>query len=196
MLDAVLDDLGCGLSEIEVFAVSIGPGAFTSLRIGLATVKGLAFGDDRPVVPVSTLEALALSALRRHGDRARPEIIVAALDAQRGEAYAAGWRALEQRLEPELAEGVYGAAELLARLPSGGLVVGEGAALLGDELRQRGGVGLELEPEPFTLPDASAVGLLALRGLARGDGLPAAELVPRYVRRAEAEVVRTARRFE
>ena len=63
MLDDLLGDVGVSLADVEAFAISIGPGGFTSLRIGLATVKGLAFASDRPVVAVSTLEALALSSL-------------------------------------------------------------------------------------------------------------------------------------
>ncbi|UCE87015.1 MAG: tRNA (adenosine(37)-N6)-threonylcarbamoyltransferase complex dimerization subunit type 1 TsaB, partial [Deltaproteobacteria bacterium] len=58
-LEAVLARAGCRAAELDAFAISIGPGSFTGLRVGLATVKGLAFGSGRPVVPVSTLAAIA-----------------------------------------------------------------------------------------------------------------------------------------
>ena len=64
MVDRVLTGSGVSLPDLDFFAISIGPGAFTSLRIGLATLKGLAFGRDQRVAPVSTLQALALSARR------------------------------------------------------------------------------------------------------------------------------------
>ena len=58
-LDALLADAGLALAAVEAVAVSIGPGSFTGLRIGVATVKGLAFGTGRPAIAVSTLAAVA-----------------------------------------------------------------------------------------------------------------------------------------
>ena len=85
-LDALLADARVALAAVEGFAVSIGPGSFTGLRIGVATVKGLAFGTARPAVAVSTLAALA-----RHAPGPAP--VAAVLDARRGEVYAAGFAA-------------------------------------------------------------------------------------------------------
>ena len=87
LLDDLLGDTRVSLEEIDGFAVSIGPGSFTSLRVGLATVKGLAFGSDAPVAPISTLAALAWQA----GGAAKSDV-AAALDARRGELYGAVFR--------------------------------------------------------------------------------------------------------
>ena len=90
MVDAVLGAAKVSLASVECFAVSIGPGSFTSLRVGLATVKGLAFGSDSPVAPVSTLAALAWEAVRAAGST---EVdVAAALDARRGEVYGGVFR--------------------------------------------------------------------------------------------------------
>src|SRR5262245_42662302 len=58
-----LRDAGIALARLDAMAISAGPGSFTSLRIGLATLKGLAFGREIPAIGVSTLEAMALAAL-------------------------------------------------------------------------------------------------------------------------------------
>lgn len=175
-IDALLQEAGMGLAELGAFAVSIGPGSFTGLRIGVATVKGLAFGSALPVAPVPTLAALALAA----GGEGP---LVALLDAQRGEVYAAGYPepgALEPALLPE---GLYTGEELAARLPARPRLVGEGVAILG------------LEGEAV-VPGAGAVAQLGLARIREGGALSAAELVPRYVRRAEAEARRTGRATE
>src|SRR4051794_3402946 len=79
---ALLHDHGLTPSEIDVFAVASGPGSFTGLRIGIATIQGLAVGCHRRVVPVSTLEALAHAG----STELAPGVMVAAwLDAHRRE---------------------------------------------------------------------------------------------------------------
>jgi tRNA threonylcarbamoyladenosine biosynthesis protein TsaB len=175
-VDALLREAGVALSELSGFAVSIGPGSFTGLRIGVATVKGLAFGSDRPVAAVPTLAVLAAGA-------PGPGPVVALLDARRGEAYAAGYRAPGDLEPAALPEGLYGGEALASRLPAGCRLVGEAAALAAPALGQA--------PRLVSPPRAADVGRLGRVILARGQGVPAAILVPRYVRRAEAEVRRT-----
>ncbi len=205
MIDELLTQLDVGLPAIDAFAISIGPGSFTSLRIGLATLKGLAFGSDRPVVPVCTLEALALVAQTRYPERTEAGgLLIPALNAQRGEVYAGLYRASPDGPERLMEDGVHRPHELSSRLSkdrpearAGMLVVGDGARVfneIGPELAASDSI--QIEAAPFSRPEASAVGLLGQWGLGRGEGAPAAELVPRYVRRAEAEVLRTAQRFE
>jgi tRNA threonylcarbamoyladenosine biosynthesis protein TsaB len=190
-VDAVLRSAGVALQEIAAFAVSIGPGSFTGLRVGVASAKGLAFGTPRLVAPVPTLAALARGA--PSGD----EPVVALLDAQRGEVYAALFQRAGRAGElipGEPSEGVYTPEELAARLPRRCLLVGEGVALCGERLVAQRGPGLRLGPA--LVPRAADVGALGQELLARGAGVAAAALVPRYLRRAEAEVQRTGRRFE
>lgn len=186
-LDRMLRAQAVAPRELAAFAVSIGPGSFTGLRVGLATLKGLAFGSDAEVACVPTLAALACTALR--GDRP----VAALLDARRGEAYAAVYELGDDGPLPRVEEGVYGIEALAARMPSECVLVGEGAPLFGPELRERCGPGIEIAAGDAS---AAAVGRLGARMLARGEGVSAAEVVPRYVRRAEAEVKRTGEEFE
>jgi tRNA threonylcarbamoyladenosine biosynthesis protein TsaB len=190
-VDAALRLAGVSLDDVAAYAVSIGPGSFTGLRIGLATVKGLALADGRPVVPVSTLAALASAAPGAAGP------VAALLDARRGEVYAAAWPTVAVEGEPCLAESVYTPELLAERLPSPcTVVVGEGAAPAAEWLRARCGAALWLLPADEGAARASRVARLAARTLAAGGAGRAAELVPRYLRRAEAEARRTGRPLE
>jgi tRNA threonylcarbamoyladenosine biosynthesis protein TsaB len=184
----VLEQAGVELADVEAFAISIGPGSFTGLRVGLATLKGLAFGTGRPAVAVPTLAALAFAAPDGEGP------VIAALDARRGDVYAAAFDAPGGRPLDWLPEGVYPAAALAAKLRAPCRVVGEGAALAADALRAALGGGVALHPE--CVPTATSVAQLGRRLLDAGEGGDPAALVPRYVRRAEAEVKRTGVRVE
>jgi tRNA threonylcarbamoyladenosine biosynthesis protein TsaB len=117
--EAALEQAGLGWDEVDRIAVGVGPGSFTGLRIGIATARALAQARGLPLVGVSSLEALALGA----GDA---ELVLAVLDARRGEAFAAAWRhgapvAPAAALSPEALVERVGA---LAATP---LAVGDGA---------------------------------------------------------------------
>lgn len=86
MVDEVLAEAGLALSELSAFAVSRGPGSFTGLRIAISSVQGLAFSADKPVVPVSSLAALALGARRAHPEWSEAPI-VPMLDARMQQVY-------------------------------------------------------------------------------------------------------------
>jgi tRNA threonylcarbamoyladenosine biosynthesis protein TsaB len=169
------------LPELDAFAIAIGPGSFTGLRVGVATLKGLAFGRETPVAAVSSLRAWARTA----PDPAAP--VLALIDARRGEVYACAWsdRAAVEAGEPLVAEGVFRGAELDARLP--------------DRQWQRVGVAPELGTAAAPAPGeteaavAVAVGRLGQAELRAGRAHGAATLVPHYLQRAQAEVVRAAR---
>jgi len=190
-VDAALRHASVTLREVEGFAVSIGPGSFTGLRVGVATAKGLCFGSGRPVAPVPTLAAVAA------GASVYDKPVVALLDAQRGEVYAALYRApgpdaLLEEGDPAL--GVYTPEDLAARLPERCRIVGEGLLVSGERLRGLVGPQVEWgEPLPARAADVGRLGRLMLE---QGEAVSAAALVPGYVRRAQAEVDRTGERFD
>lgn len=86
MLEAVLAEGESSLAQVDALAVSRGPGSFTGLRIAISCVQGLAFSIDKPVVPVSSLAALALGARRSHPEWGDAPVL-AALDARMQEVY-------------------------------------------------------------------------------------------------------------
>jgi len=200
-VEAALAEAGCRLEDVEAFAVSIGPGSFTGLRIGLATVKAFVLGDDRPAAAVPTLAALAWPLRPRGGGEVG---ILACLDARRGELYAAGYRGSQAGLAPWIPESVWRpeelakrAAERFAGQDESLWLVGEALEEVEAALREGGGTALVHRAPPGSeRPRARAVGELGLRMLGRGEGGPARHLVPRYLRRAEAEARRTGRALE
>src|SRR2546423_3064278 len=130
MIDAVLHEAGAQLSDIDVFAVAIGPGSFTGLRIGLATVKAFAEVNQRPIVGISTLAAVAhASALE--GD------VVSLLPAGRGEVFAQMFSVAAGEVEPIDEPAHLSPAETIARYgnTSGVQFSGEGAPKLSEYIR-------------------------------------------------------------
>jgi tRNA threonylcarbamoyladenosine biosynthesis protein TsaB len=192
LIDALLADAGAKLGDVEAFAVSIGPGSFTGLRIGLATVKAFALTDARPVAAVSTLAALCASAAELAGDAP----VAALLDARRGAYYAACATRPGLARADLLSDCVLTSTELAAKLPQGArVVVGEGARAGAEQLAARRS-DLALLALPHAGASAANVARLGAALLAEGASRAAEDLVPAYLRRAEAEARRTGRAFE
>jgi tRNA threonylcarbamoyladenosine biosynthesis protein TsaB len=112
-----------GFDAIDRIGVTVGPGSFTGLRVGLAFAQGLGAALDRPVVGVSTLDALAASVSGTD--------IIALIDARRGQVYARAWRDGVADGPPE-ALSLEQAAERARRLPAGAILVGSGAPLIAE----------------------------------------------------------------
>ncbi|MBX2991854.1 MAG: tRNA (adenosine(37)-N6)-threonylcarbamoyltransferase complex dimerization subunit type 1 TsaB [Bacteroidetes bacterium] len=102
LIDAVVKQSGMHLSGLDAIAVSIGPGSFTGLRIGLSIAKGLCFSLDKPLVAVSTLHALAYRAVAVNSGRT--PYILAAIDARRDEVYCQLFRVNGTTVHPEWKE--------------------------------------------------------------------------------------------
>lgn len=83
MVDKILNEAGCTLSQVDAIAFGRGPGSFTGVRIGIGIAQGLAFGADKPLLPISTLATLAQTAYRQVGAMN----VVAAIDARMNEVY-------------------------------------------------------------------------------------------------------------
>lgn len=109
MVDEVLAAAQVPSSQLDAIAYGRGPGSFTGLRIAAGAAQGLAFGLDRPLLGISTLEALALQAHRRYHLRH----VVTALDARMGEVYVATWHCLNDTLRRQSDEAVLAPEEVI-----------------------------------------------------------------------------------
>ena len=176
MIRAILAECSVTLKQIDGIAFGAGPGSFTGLRIACGVSQGLALGAALPVVGVSTLEAMAQT--RR--DLAGGERIIAALDARMREVYVAAYERDSGRWREVIAPVVVSPA--LAPVPEdcGWIAAGSGFAAY-PSLRERYGEALS-ECDATIVPSASAVGKLALPLFAAGEGVPARDAAPLYVR--------------
>jgi tRNA threonylcarbamoyladenosine biosynthesis protein TsaB len=175
MVDDVLREAGFVLGMLDGIAASIGPGAFTGVRISVSVAQGLAFGAELPVAAVTTLEALALQAMRGGADH-----VMACLDARMGEVYwgcfsADPVRGLIARGTP--AVGAPGSVRPLAGAYAG---IGRGFGAY-PVLREMAGLYL-LPGASDALPDARDMARLGAIRLAAGEGVDPAELAPLYLR--------------
>ncbi len=198
LIDLLLNSEKVGLHEIEGYAVASGPGSFTGLRVGVATVKGLAFGSGPCIASVSTLDALAHAAWAGSGGE-KEQIVVSALDARRDELYASASCSRPDAPSLCLIEpAVLSADRIVERLPetSDPVVWVGDHPTAGREASRAAGRPGEIRQPPEGAPDPEWVGRLGARVLAAGAGLRPDELTPWYLRRAEAEVRRTGEAFE
>jgi tRNA threonylcarbamoyladenosine biosynthesis protein TsaB len=175
--DSLLRGLGIAPSAIDGFAVTVGPGSFTGLRVGISSVQGLALAAGRPCVGLSTLDVLALAAAGR-GHAAR---IVALMDAFRGETYAAAYDGHGRPLAPARTFDL----EALLGLAGGGgetAYVGDAVATHRDAIASADPRGVFPEIDLYL---AAALAREALVRLAAGKGEPAVSLRPLYLRGAD-----------
>ncbi len=183
-LEFLLGTLGMKVSQIDLFGVSVGPGLFTGIRVGLATLKGLNFSAARPMVGVNTLEALAF----KFAETANT--VIPMIDARKGEVYLAGYRfaggEMSELLSPCLVK-VTDAAPLLAPF-AGKVLVGSGAERHGDLLKNIFPDGRILYRSHFL---ASEIGKIAWQRFRRRQFVTdMQELLPVYIRRPLAETRR------
>lgn len=187
-IDRVLQDAGLALADLGGLAVSIGPGSFTGLRVGLSTVKGLAYATGLPVAAVSTLEAMAWALPGARGP------ICPVLDARKNEVYAALFQHAPDGLETLVEEAALSPEALCAKIKKPTLFLGDGLVPYGDLFRERLGERYLLPPAIQRGPRPACVAALGRALLLRGEAGVLADLVPRYLRPSEAELRRAAPR--
>ncbi len=180
MIDQALSLAGVELSSIARLVVSVGPGSFTGLRIGLATVKGLGHALRLPVIPISTLEALAW----QQPHTAEP-LVVPLLDARKQQVYAAVYRIGPDDLEIIQPPQAIALNDLLASLPDQpALFTGEGACIYRAQIVDR------LPQARFASPLNNwprAASLALLADQAERAPVEVQQLHPVYIRASSAE---------
>lgn len=185
MIDSVLDDCGFSVEDMDGLAVTRGPGSFTGLRIGLSTVKGLAFAASRPVAGVSALDVLA-----RQFPFTRCRIC-AMIDARKNEVYAAEYQWGAGGLETlRRARAAAPEAVLteIADLHGPCLFVGNGAGRYRDLITAMQGRQAWFCPEGQSVIRAAVVGIMAQEVFDAGGEIPLSDLTPLYIRASDAEI--------
>lgn len=181
-IEALLAEAGLARSQLDAVACSRGPGAFTGVRLAVAMAQGLALGLDRPVVGVSTLDALARPAMREAASDEAEAGILAALDARMGEVYLARFTRDSSAAWQRAGEESVIAPEHVMVPGTGPLIgIGTGFAALDGALAERLGPRL-VRIDAGALPHAADVAHLAAAALQRGEALAPEQLQPAYLR--------------
>lgn len=183
-MDQLLAQAGISPRQLEALAAVVGPGSFTGLRVGLATVKGVALAADLPVVPLSSLELLACAVPYA------AEPVCALLDARKSEVYFGLYDTSDGCPVAVADDEVLPPAELSTRLREPVLMVGDGAWVYRDQLADLAGRGCRFASPCLGSPRAALGAELVVRRLKEKCSVSAASLVPRYLRASEAERAR------
>lgn len=181
--DEVLAEAGIVRSALDAIAVGRGPGAFTGVRLAIAIGQGIALALDRPIVPVSTLAALALAAVPAASDPDTPsQSVLASIDARMGEVYVGAFRVhggdatligSETVIAPDAVD--------MPDAVGGWRGVGTGFAAVDGVLQTRLS-GRLITVDADALPRAGNIARLAAKAWARGEAVPPERAEPAYLR--------------
>jgi tRNA threonylcarbamoyladenosine biosynthesis protein TsaB len=192
-IDHVLKGSGLQISDIDAFAVSIGPGSFTGLRIGVSTVKGFSYATGKPIVTVPTLEVLAWNfPFSRYP-------VCTMLDARKKEVYAALFRWVAGGFDRLIGETSTTVGMLLEEIEAGEgkgdrgflekiIFAGEGALIYRKKITDALGKRAIFAPVDKMVPSPSVTASLGCRKALREEFSEPVGLVPFYIRRSEAEI--------
>ncbi len=184
MMDALLKMTGIDIDEIDAFAVSGGPGSFTGLRIGSATVKGLAMAKNKPVINVPTLEGLACNFF------GTDSVICPLMDARRQQTYTALFAFEGDELvclSPQKAVKIEEILEEVNSLGRKVIFLGDGVPVFEEKIREMVTVPWQMAPPHLAAQRAGAVGVRALAYYKAGRTETAAGHKPEYLRLSQAE---------
>lgn len=175
--EQLLAEAGIKKSQLDAIAVGIGPGAFTGVRLAVALVQGIALALDKPVLPVSTLAALAMQGADLKCDR-----ILAAIDARMGEIYCAEFRLNADNLVDAVSEEIVIAPETYQSSFEGS-IVGTGTGFAANNMVLQNNLASQLIAcRAEALPHAADVARLALRDYVLGKIVAPDHLEPAYLR--------------
>src|SRR4030042_994478 len=182
-IELILKETRFTIGDLDGWTISLGPGSFTGLRIGVSTVKGLALATRKPVMGVSTLDVLASQI------SSTPYLICPILDARKGEVYTAFYRygegndlkrqSVHQAIKPE---------DLIKKIQERTIFIGDGVRTYGEYLRNSLAALAIFPPTFLNVIHGSGVAKLGLELLRKGEQLDLANFTPLYVRPSEAEM--------
>ncbi|MEJ2657285.1 MAG: tRNA (adenosine(37)-N6)-threonylcarbamoyltransferase complex dimerization subunit type 1 TsaB [Desulfobacterales bacterium] len=182
MIYTVLKISGFNLSAVDGFAVTKGPGSFTGLRIGLSTIKGLAAATGKPIVGVSSLEALAIQVSLSQ------DLICPLIDARKGEVYFSRYRFIGDRLIKQTNEQVARPEKALSGLNESCVFVGNGALLYKNMILEEMGELASFAPMIQNTIRASTAAYLSMAKFKSNNTDEIEKFSPDYIRRTDAEL--------
>ncbi len=185
MIESMIGLSSLDLDQIDIFACAAGPGSFTGVRIGAATLKGLAFDRKKPCIGVSSLEALA------YNSRGTDGLLCPCMNARRGQVYNALFESDGTRICEDRALSIDELCAELEKREQHVILCGDGAQLAYDGFGKR--INASLAPERNRYQSAYAVAQCALSAYGRGEYTSDAELSPVYLRLSQAERMRLER---
>lgn len=184
MLDEIKKMTELDLSTIDAIAIAKGPGSFTGLRIGSATAKGLGLALDKPLIPVGTLEGLAMNMWGYDG------IICPIMDARRDQVYTGIYRFTDGNLVTVAKQSPMGIDELVGKLNTYSdkvIFLGDGCPVYKEFISANMKVPYEFAPAHMNRQRAASLGVLAMKYYSEGKIESAAEHKPEYLRLSQAE---------
>lgn len=181
-IDLIMKTAEVSWEAIDGIAVSLGPGSFTGLRIGMVTAKGISVAAGKPLVGVSTLDGLASKCTCS-------KLICAVLDARKKEIYSAFYRYNEKVGSHRVSDVVVIAPEkLAATIDEPVIMIGDGVTAYGDLFQKLLLDSVTFAPAQLHEPTSTSLGLIAREMLDAGEVLDIAEATPIYVRSSDAEL--------
>lgn len=184
MIDQVLEMTGTKGTELDCLAIAAGPGSFTGLRIGASTIKGLAMVWNKPIAAVPTVDALAYNYF------GASQLVCPILDARRGQVYGGLYEFVEGRMQvliPQVCTELTGLSEEINAFSRPVIFLGDGVEANRKHLPELIRVPYTLAPAHLSKQRAGSVAMLALRYAQEGKLKDAAEFVPEYLRKSQAE---------
>lgn len=197
MIELVMKQAELDVKELDGIAVAEGPGSFTGLRIGAATVKGLALAINKPIIPVSTLMGLA------YNFAGSGNIVCPIMDARRGQVYTAAYRFNENNIEDNVIEEInapeaVAIEEVLSRYKCMGQIdvvneedrvifLGDGVKVYEEKIREELGIAAKIAPAHLRLQNAASIAVLGAKLYEEGKTVTGAEFEPVYLRLSQAE---------
>ncbi|MEH8225910.1 tRNA (adenosine(37)-N6)-threonylcarbamoyltransferase complex dimerization subunit type 1 TsaB [Aeromonas veronii] len=178
MVQAVLEDAGISLSDLDAIAFGRGPGSFTGVRIGISVAQGLAFGAGVPLIGISTLAAMAQGAYRLDG----AEQVLTAIDARMNEVYFGRYELIDSRMQlvgDEVVSEPVALVDVRGKLAGRVTCVGTGFETYGETLS---GLADELAVSQVRFPAAENMLPLARAAWLAGEAVPVEQATPVYLR--------------
>lgn len=182
MIEEVLRNLDIEIKEIDLFAVALGPGSFTGLRIGLASIKSFAHVLDKPIIGVSTLEGLA-------HNLAYSDIVIPMIDARRDRVYTGVYAWKDGQLEEVVETGIQEIGDILelAKQYDRPVITGNGSLEYKEQIREILGEDVDIARLGDNVCRAASIAGLAVEKYKAGQRDSYYSLAPDYLRPTQAE---------